>query len=169
MILYAYIALVLVAAAYDLWNLTIPNPLTFGLAGLFVAVALLNPLAVPWLSHLGAGLLVFLAGAVMFRFGLFGGGDVKLWAATSLWIGLDALPVHLIYVALLGGALALLLVAVRTFVPWLLASLPFMRDRPLPRVLTPGEGIPYGLAIAGSALLLSDQIAELQALVLGAG
>ena len=167
MILYAYLALVLVAAAYDLWSLTIPNPLTFGLAGLFVAVALLDPFAVPWLSHLGAGLLVFLAGAVAFRFRLFGGGDVKLWAATSLWIGLDALPLHLVYVALLGGALALAVAAARSVSPWLGGAFAALGARPLPRLLTPGEGIPYGVAIAGSALLLHQEVIDLQAAILG--
>ena len=43
MILYAYLALVLVAAAYDLWSLTIPNPLTFGLA-YQVALMVFRPL-----------------------------------------------------------------------------------------------------------------------------
>lgn len=168
MILYAYLAVVIAAAACDVWRLRIPNLLTFGLGGSFFALALLNPLAVAWASHLGAGLLVLGAGALLFRLGLLGGGDVKLWAATSLWIGMDGLPLHVLLVALLGGALALLLLIVRTMVSRLLTALPAGRRTPLPRVLTPGEGIPYGVAIAGSSLLLHEQVAQLEAGLLSA-
>lgn len=166
MIVYLYAALLCAAAAFDIGRLRIPNFLTFGLAGLFFGAALLNASAVAWGSHLLAGLLVLGAGAVLFRLGMFGGGDVKLLAATSLWIGLEGLWSHLLVVALFGGVLALLLLLLRLVVGWLRARSPALRRRPLPRSLIPGEGIPYGVAIAGSALLHSGSVIELEQVLL---
>ena len=39
-------------------------------------------------------------------FGLFGGGDAKLLAATAVWTGFGAFPQFLFWTALAGGALA---------------------------------------------------------------
>jgi prepilin peptidase CpaA len=138
------------AAATDLFTMTIPNRLTLGLG---VAFFLLAPIAgLGWqdiLSHMSAGAAMLLAGILLFSLGWLGGGDAKLLAAASLWLGFDQLAMFLTYTAAFGGALALAILAyggtpVSVF--------------PLPgwgaRLHTKGEGMPYGVAIAAGALFV---------------
>jgi prepilin peptidase CpaA len=92
---------------------------------------------------------VLLLAIGMFALGWIGGGDAKLMAASALWVGLRGLAPFALYTGLAGGALALILVAMRS--AWL---------RPLAeagpawarRLATPGESAPYGVAIAIGAL-----------------
>jgi prepilin peptidase CpaA len=138
------------AGAMDLLTMTIPNRISLALAASFVAAAPLAGLSLEgWLSHIGAGVLVLAAGIIMFSRGWLGGGDAKLLAAAALWVGFDDLLVYCTQVAVLGGLLALLVVVYRRL--------------PVPHAASPGwavrlhergTGIPYGLAIAGAALMI---------------
>ena len=138
------------AAATDVFTMTIPNRLNIGLALAFFALA---PIAgFGWqdvLSHMGAGAAMLLVGILLFSLGWLGGGDAKLLAAASLWLGLDHLLVFLTYTAAFGGALALAILAYRNAPVGAL---------PLPgwaaRLHTKGEGMPYGVAIAAGALFV---------------
>ena len=102
------------AAVTDLFTMTIPNRLTLGLA---VAFFLLAPIAgLGWqdiLSHMAGGATMLLAGILLFSLGWLGGGDAKLLAAASLWLGFDQLAMFLTYTAAFGGALALAILAYR--------------------------------------------------------
>lgn len=102
---------VLACAVSDARHYLIPNKYVLGVLAFGVAFAGLNYTHYNWFSHIGAMLLIFFAGALLFNFGLLGGGDVKLMAALSLWSGLELLPAFLILVILSGGALSLLAVA----------------------------------------------------------
>ncbi len=148
-----YASLLGVAALYDLWRFRIPNVIVVALVVLFLAAALKSYDTVPWLSHLGAGALMFAAGTAVYAFGFLGGGDVKLLAATSLWIAFGLLLQYLIYVAIIGGALSLVLIALRRILQVILVR---FASRPelitLPRLLVPGESVPYGVAIAVGAI-----------------
>jgi prepilin peptidase CpaA len=85
--------------------------------------------------------------AVLFHFKLFGGGDAKLLAALAIWSGFHSLMSFLIVVSLLGGVLALILLITRPIfaridgVNW-------------PRSVLPGNPLPYGVAIAGGAVVM---------------
>lgn len=136
------------AAATDLLTMTIPNRLSVALCAAFLLIAPLAGLS--WqdlLSHLAAGSLMLLAGIVLFSLGWMGGGDGKLLAVASLWLGFEPMTQFLVYVVVLGGALALLILAYRK---WPSGALP------LPnwalRLHAKGEGMPYGIAIAAGAL-----------------
>lgn len=139
------------AGVMDLMTFTIPNRVSLALIAGFLAAAALT--GMPWpmfLSHLGAGLIMLLAGFLMFSRGWIGGGDAKLMAAASLWLGFDSLLVYLVWTALLGGGLALLLLTYRRLLPplWL------ARQTWAMRLHDPKEGIPYGIALAGAGLLV---------------
>src|SRR6185295_3013176 len=83
-----------------------------------------------------------------------GGGDAKLMAAASMWLGLIGLGPFVFYTALAGGALALMLLAIRSaWVRPLAAGGPPWIDR----LATPGGATPYGVAIAAGALLAFPQ------------
>lgn len=149
----AFILLQIMAAGYDFWTLTIPNPIVYGLAACFFLIGALQPAEIAWASHLTAGLLTLAIGTLLFRFSILGGGDVKLYAVCALWVGLGALPIYLVFVAVLGLALALGLLAMRPVLSAVMIRLPVASPF-LPQALTPGAGVPYGVAIAGGAILV---------------
>jgi prepilin peptidase CpaA len=138
------------AAATDLLTMRIPNTLTLGLVAAFLVVA---PAAgLPWqemLMHIAAGSVMLLAGILLFSLGWIGGGDAKLLAAGSLWLGFEPLVPFLAYVAVFGGALALAILAYRR-VPAGAFLLPDWAVRLHAR----GEAMPYGVAVAAGALTI---------------
>jgi prepilin peptidase CpaA len=100
--------------------------------------------------HVGLGLVVLLVGFAFFAFGWIGGGDAKLVSATTLWIGFGLMLQYLIYAALLGGALTLIILALRRYpLPSWLA-----RHAWIDRLHNPKTGVPYGIALAAAALLV---------------
>ncbi len=138
------------AAATDLLTMTIPNRLSLGLSAAFLIVAPIAGLS--WqeiLIHLAAGSSMLLAGLLLFSLGWVGGGDAKLLAAASLWLGFEPMVQFLGYVGVFGGALAVAILAYRSIPAGAL---------PLPgwaaRLHVKGEGMPYGVAIAAGALTI---------------
>ena len=97
--------LVIIAALTDATSFTIPNRISAGLVLAFfpAALALGRPA-----GEIGVDAAVcfvaLVAGMGMFAAGWIGGGDAKLLAAASLWLGLPAMPVFLLVTALAGGA-----------------------------------------------------------------
>ena len=145
-----FAALVILAALKDLSSFTIPNWISAALALAFGPAAFLCGASLASIGAsfaLGAGVLA--AGAGMFALGWVGGGDAKLLAASSLWVGLKGLAAFAAFTGLAGGALALMLLAVRS--AWLR---PLAATGPAwaQRLATPGEAAPYGVAIAFGAL-----------------
>jgi prepilin peptidase CpaA len=139
-----------IAAACDLTSFTIPNWLSLALVAAFVAFALaasLAPAAFSW--HLLACLIALAAGFLLFALGYIGGGDAKLFAAISLWLGWHDLLAYALAASLLGGGLTILLL--------------LLRQVPLPAAFRPAwilklheknAGIPYGVALAAGALMV---------------
>lgn len=134
------------AGLSDLVRYEIPNSLSLAIIAAFVPMALQLPLATS-LWHVSAGLVVLALAAAIFTAGTIGGGDVKLLAATALWMGWHNLLPFILLTALAGALIALLLLILRR----LAARLP-TAERWYGRLLKPGEGVPYGLAIAASGL-----------------
>ena len=140
-----FFAILLVAAAVeDAVRLRISN-ITVGLVllGAIVTAFVLGIEPRMWqnLALLVAALVV---GTPLFGRGILGGGDVKLLAATFAWFNLSAAPTVLMAVALSGGVLALLVIALRSF-NW------SDKTRQRAVVLQRRGGIPYGVAIAAGA------------------
>lgn len=140
-----------VAASRDLLTFTIPNWISVILFFAFIFVALAIDL--PWptlLVHIAIGFFALILGFIVFTRGWIGGGDAKLMAAAALWVGLDHLLPFVFWTALLGGALSIVLLTYRRILPplWLLGQSWAMR------LHDPKEGIPYGVAIAGAALIV---------------
>jgi prepilin peptidase CpaA len=148
---WALIALLALAAVQDAVMLKISNylcgaVLLLGVAGAVIA----GPELDLWENGL-AFVLALTIGTFLFGRGILGGGDVKLFAATVLWFDLGASGRMLVWTALAGGVLAVLIILLRT-VPWPGA----LRSRV--RVLQPKAGIPYGIAIAAGAIITSLQL-----------
>lgn len=150
-----FAAVLLFAAASDLYAYKIPNAASLCLLAAFPVAVALAPGDVPLLGHLGIAALVFGVGFVLFVLGGIGGGDVKLLAATSLWLGPQAILAFLLAVGLAGGALGLAVLIARK-----LAGLPVLAacQRRLPKLLQGGQPVPYGVAIAAGALFVAARL-----------
>jgi prepilin peptidase CpaA len=150
LVLAIFPAAMTLAAVVDLFTLTVPNRIVIAFALLFFVAPPLAGLGLTDIGlHAGLGLVALALGFALFSLGLVGGGDAKLFAATSLWLGPQAVVSYALYAALIGGALALLLL--------------FWRAQPLPAMLaskgwlvrlhSPDEGMPYGIALAVAGIL----------------
>lgn len=143
-----------VAMATDVIRLEIPD--TVSIVLLVVGSLLLvahQPDLMVLLSHFGAAFLCFAIGAGLFFLGVWGGGDVKLLAAVSLWTGFSGLPVYVYWVGVLGGVLGLVILALRRLpAAWV------QQPSWLARLHTPEQGVPYGVALGGAGLWLIDRI-----------
>ncbi len=139
-------ALLIYAAVHDVATMTIPNWVSILLALAFLPAAAIAGLSMSETGiHLGVGALALVAGAALFYMGVWGGGDAKLIAAAAIWLGASGGLPFLYGVAVVGGALAVVLIVARRLK--LKSSMNW-----LSRLLSPTEGAPYGVAIAGGGL-----------------
>jgi len=149
-------ALMVFAASSDLLTMTISNRLSLALAGSFFPLTIVIGMSLPAIGmHLAAAALVLAVCFGFFSMGWMGGGDAKLAAVTALWFGFDYLLDYLIYAALFGGALTLLLIQFRKLpLPEALA-----RQSWILRLHETGGGVPYGIALAAAALTVYPKTA----------
>jgi prepilin peptidase CpaA len=142
------------AAASDLFTMTLPNRLVLALVLFYFMMAPLVGLG--WSDvglHVALALLALAGTCSLFSFGWMGGGDVKLFAATCLWLKPETLISYSVYAGLIGMALALALVLWRKMpLPAMLSSQDWMV-----RLHSPKEGVPYGIALAAAGLLVYPQ------------
>jgi prepilin peptidase CpaA len=154
LLLAVFPGLLAAAAGWDLASFTIPNFLTLALAAAFVPFALALGLSPGVFGfHLLAGMIGLAAGFALFALGYIGGGDAKLFAGVALWLGPHDLPLYALVATILGGFLALMLLA--------------LRQLPLPAGLARQDwilklhdqcsGIPYGVALTAGVFLLLPQ------------
>lgn len=144
--------LFLVAAAlWDVRTRRIPNLLTslFALAGLVVSASGTGPASLR--SGCIAGGISLVAGMAMYAMRVIGGGDVKLFAAAALWLGLSATVTASLATAIVGGVAALYFFRIQASRPVLNRSADVLARLRLddgPDV----DRVPYGVAIAAGCL-----------------
>ena len=153
--------LLIVACITDVRWRRVPNLLVIVLAGLGLAFSTWTD---PWLPGLGrafAGLLVgFSIWIVFYLVGGMGAGDVKLFAAAATWLGPTGAWQASLVAALLGGVLSVIaLIAQRRLREGserVAIAISTLSVTPLGAV-EPGVArkryLPYGIALAGGALL----------------
>ena len=146
----AFTVALIYAATTDASSMRISNKTVMVVLAAF---ALATPLAwdgwVVFGEHMLVGLAFFVAGFTMFAVGGLGGGDAKLMAATGLWwTAGDAVP-YIFWVTILGAALAIFLLLGRNFVPASVSTHPMVA-----RMFSEQKKMPYGLALAGGALIV---------------
>lgn len=153
-------ALMAFAASSDLFTMTISNRVSLLLVGGFAVLALLTGMSAETIgSHVGAAALVFAVVFVMFAQGWIGGGDAKLAAATALWLGFDQLLPYFLYASLFGGVLTFSMIKFRvTPLPAFLAGQEWAQ-----RLHRMDAGVPYGIALAASALIIYPDTAWMAA------
>lgn len=139
------------AGMMDLTTMKIRNEIVIFL---FAAYAALAPLAGFSLGSIGLSFLVALCVMacmfVFFGFGWIGGGDAKLIPAIALWLGADHTLSYVFITAVFGGLLTLVVLLFRKFpLPAVLVEIPWIA-----RLHSIEKGVPYGVAIAASALAI---------------
>lgn len=148
--------LLLAAAVSDLRRFTIPNWICLALVVLYAlrgATALWAGAApAAWAFPVVPAFVVLAAGAAAFNRGWLGGGDVKLLAAAALWMPAGQVFDFLTLVALLGGGLAAVVLAITR-----------LRPAAAGTAGVPGVRLPYGVAISGAAILMLIDVSRLQA------
>ena len=139
------------AASSDLLTMRISNKLVLFLVVSFCVVALMADLPFQQFAlHVACALVALAVGFGLFAMRWIGGGDAKLAAATTLWLGFGLTLPYLLYAGLLGGALTLIILALRS-----LPLTPFLaRYRWLERLHDKKSGVPYGIALALAGMLV---------------
>lgn len=143
--------LVFMAGFYDLYSYQIPNMVSLILIAGFYIFAIISP-AIGWeavVYHSLTGFLVLMLTFALFCFGLFGGGDAKILAASALWIGPSDIGYYLMAVTVAGGILSLAIMFFRAQACYpLILKLKWLSN------LYFGNGnkraVPYAVAIAGA-------------------
>jgi len=140
-------ALLALAAVGDVVRYRIPNMISILLALAYLPAALLVGTGLDEIAwHLCAGLVVLLVGMALFFAGIFGGADAKLLAAAACWTGFALLPALLVFMALAGGVLVLVLLVLRRLLRQRRATAD--PEGWIGRQLARPRDVPYGLAIA---------------------
>ena len=158
----AVVSVVLAAAVCDLRTRRLPNALTFGAAGVALAVHAavggwpeLVQAALGW----GVGVALFLP---LYALGGMGAGDVKLLGAIGAWLGPMGAVWTGLYGAIAGGVMALAVAIVRGYLrtairnvgsllfAWILTG-----PRPVEGLTLADSGsirLPYAVPLAAGAL-----------------
>lgn len=137
------------AALSDVFTMTIGNRISAVLIGSFLLVAPF--IGLTWADfgmHLAAFALVLTVTFALFATGTMGGGDAKLLASTSLWMGLGpALMEYLLMATVAGGAFTLFLILFRKS-----SFAVFAGEVPILRRVIDEKDVPYGVALAVGGL-----------------
>ncbi|MHA1598564.1 MAG: A24 family peptidase [Alphaproteobacteria bacterium] len=140
-----FLTLLAFAALGDIATYKIPNRITLAIAALYPVYVLASPVTVDWLSGLMVGGVVLGVGFTLFAFKVFGGGDIKMMAATSLWAGPVLIADFLIITALAGGLISLFWIS--PLRPGLALAVDRFNGQVKSSTLS-ATMIPYGLAVA---------------------
>jgi prepilin peptidase CpaA len=128
----------------DLFYRRVPNWLTALTALVGLAMGLLDGGLVVLGSQALHMAIVLIAGMVLFRFGLFGGGDAKFYAAVAAWFNLSKAVLLLLSITSCGLVLVIVWFAYRR-----LRRLPISRGGSENHF----DSLPYGIAIGAGAVL----------------
>jgi prepilin peptidase CpaA len=104
-----FVGLLIAVAIIDVRHLTISNRYCAAIALLYPVYVLTAPYGVDWIDGAIVGAVALTIGFLLFAMRLAGGGDVKFFAAVSLWAGSYWLAEYVFVTALVGGAFALVM------------------------------------------------------------
>ncbi|WP_422366646.1 A24 family peptidase [Pelagibius sp.] len=151
----SFAGLLIMAAASDCRNLTVPNRFSVALLALYPSFVVASGGSVDWQGGVICAAAAFAVGFVLFALRFCGGADVKLFAAVTLWAGPALFAPMVFYTGLTGGLLAIALWIrhrmIRAATPaafFFVSSDPSFGKQPMP----------YAVAIAAGGLYVALQL-----------
>ena len=146
-----FVFAMLYAAVTDIATYKIKNNLILTLLLAYLAFA---PIAGITGQEIGRSVavagVILLVTFALFAAGWIGGGDAKLAAVTTLWLGADNAFAYFLFLSLLGGVLAVLVYLCRTWpLPERLENTAWIARL---RARSQGGELPYGVAITLAGL-----------------
>jgi Flp pilus assembly protein protease CpaA len=102
-----FVGLLVAVAIIDVRHLTISNRYCAAIVLLYPVHAVTAPYGVDWIDGAIVGAVALTIGFLLFSMRFAGGGDVKFFAAVSLWAGSHWLAEYVFVTALVGGVFAL--------------------------------------------------------------
>jgi prepilin peptidase CpaA len=132
-----------IAAGSDFKHHRIPNWTVLAVILLFVGWAFAEP-STSWTSAFEAAGIALLLTVVLYLFKFIGAGDSKLFTSIALFVGMGYLPLFAFATAVVGGAMAVVSLAVEPRRALVMFQMRGKGDF--------GRKIPYGVAIAVAGL-----------------
>lgn len=157
--LLSFLATLVWAAVSDGARFIIPNRVCAAIVLLYPVHVLTHSQPIAWPVAVAIALVALFLGAVAFSRGWAGGGDVKLFAATSLWAGPQLMSPFLLVTAITGGLLAVGAVVVSS-----VEKRKSVRTEAAGGAATVSDGkssrplLPYGIAIAMGGAFVAVQL-----------
>lgn len=147
MLFFAYILFIFlgIAAIFDLFRRRVPNYWTGIGAGLGMAAPWFTNYGVSLTSAYLGGVLAFGIFLIPFLFGWMGAGDLKLFGASGLFLGVERILAAALFISLAGGLLAVIYLVARLLVR-LKNQTKGQKDSRIER------GLPYAVAIYAGTL-----------------
>lgn len=161
-IMFLFPAVIVLAGAMDIFTMTIPNRIALGLVAGFVVLAPFAGFGWDVIGlHVATGAAMLLLGIGAFAAGWVGGGDAKLFAAASLWMGPENIYQFSLVTAIFGGVLSVGIVSMR------MLPLPEILGRQvwIARLHDAGAGAPYCTALAAAGLIVYPNTNWVQGLI----
>lgn len=139
------------AASSDLVSMTISNKVSLALMAGFCAMAYWVDMGLAKFGwHWAMFAITLIAGFGLFAAGIVGGGDAKLLASTSLWLGWEHTFDYVLVFSIIGGLLTIVLLRLRSVpLPERVENVDWIA-----RLYRADTGIPYGIAMGAAALLV---------------
>ncbi|HEX8471265.1 MAG TPA: prepilin peptidase [Brevundimonas sp.] len=142
--------LVIAGGLRDLTTMKIPNWISVALILCFFPTAFLVGLPPMTVAiHFGVAVVALLVGMGLFAMRVIGGGDAKLMAAVCLWLGITGSGMFILWTALAGGLVCVVLILARRELRPYVMGAPAWIDT----LLEPKGDLPYGVAVAIGALM----------------
>jgi prepilin peptidase CpaA len=140
-----YCVTLAIAALSDLRTRRIPNWTIVAIPLLFVGWIFTGK-DVSLVSSLEAALIMFVISIALYGFRVVGAGDSKLVTVVALFTGLAQLPLFLLVMSAVGGAMAAISLISRPTRALVMFQMRGKGDF--------GRGVPYGIAIAAAGILV---------------
>jgi len=148
---------VIYGAISDVTTYSIPNWVSWVLAGAFVPYAILHWSNLPLIMHLVLGAATFLICAIFWKLKWLGGGDVKFLGAISLWMGPHNILPFFILLSIVAGVFSLALLWLRQWNDMIQAG-SWPRLIKLMVAKAKDHACPYGLPTAIAALAVAPHV-----------
>lgn len=134
-------------ALSDYREFIIPNRICLAIALLYPAYVLTSPQPVDWMAGMIFAMSVLGITAILFSFGVLGGGDVKFYSSIALWAGPALAVPFLLVTAIAGGILAVVFMLCSRYGFVISANYE-----------SQSTNVPYGVAIAAGGMFVAGQL-----------